>query len=164
MWDGEGLEWRVGTCGGAAGRSGSGLKPNQGAASHVTDPRSSAGVADDGQIRDGRPGPTGRSRYLPVSEHGMIGDLHTVALVGTNGTIDWHCSPSFDSPSVFGSLLDADRGGGFELAAAVRSRTRQFYLPDTNVLMCVVIALAADRAGAAARSPGSVPGFRCDGA
>jgi len=65
----------------------------------------------------------------------MIGDLHTVALVGTNGTIDWHCSPSFDSPSVFGSLLDADRGGGFELAAAVRSRTRQFYLPDTNVLI-----------------------------
>jgi GH15 family glucan-1,4-alpha-glucosidase len=65
----------------------------------------------------------------------MIGDLHTVALVGTNGTIDWHCSPSFDSPSIFGSLLDADRGGSFELAAAVRSRTRQFYIPDTNVLI-----------------------------
>jgi len=65
----------------------------------------------------------------------MIGDLHTVALVGTNGTIDWHCSPSFDAPSIFGSLLDADQGGCFELGAAVRSKTRQFYLPDTNVLI-----------------------------
>jgi GH15 family glucan-1,4-alpha-glucosidase len=54
---------------------------------------------------------------------------------GTNGTIDWHCCPSFDAPSVFGSLLDADRGGCFELAAAVPAETRQFYLPDTNVLI-----------------------------
>jgi GH15 family glucan-1,4-alpha-glucosidase len=77
-------------------------------------------------------GPAG---YLPVAEHGLIGDLHTVALVGTNGTIDWHCSPSFDAPSIFGSLLDPDRGGCFELAAAVPASTRQFYLPDTNVLI-----------------------------
>ncbi len=77
----------------------------------------------------------GRSGYLPVSEHGLIGDLHTVALVGTNGTIDWHCSPSFDAPSIFGSLLDPDRGGCFELAAAVPAKTGQFYLPDTNVLI-----------------------------
>ncbi len=73
--------------------------------------------------------------YLPVSEHGLIGDLHCVALVGTNGTIDWHCCPSFDAPSVFGSLLDADRGGCFALAAAVPAQTRQFYHPDTNVLI-----------------------------
>ena len=70
-----------------------------------------------------------------MSEHGLIGDLHCVALVGTNGTIDWYCCPSFDAPSVFGSLLDADRGGCFELAAAVPAETRQFYLPDTNVLI-----------------------------
>jgi GH15 family glucan-1,4-alpha-glucosidase len=76
-----------------------------------------------------------RSDYLPVSDHGLIGDLHTVALVGSNGTIDWHCSPSFDAPSVFGSILDADGGGCFELAAAVTAKTRQFYLPDTNVLI-----------------------------
>jgi len=75
------------------------------------------------------------SGCLPVSEHGLIGDLHTVALVGTNGTIDWHCSPSFDAPSVFGSILDADRGGCFELRAVVPAKTRQFYLPDTNVLI-----------------------------
>src|SRR5438093_297177 len=41
------------------------------------------------------------SRYLPIAEHGVIGDLHTVALVGTNGTIDWLCFPHFDSPTVF---------------------------------------------------------------
>src|ERR1700733_461398 len=76
-----------------------------------------------------------RSGYLPISEHGLIGDLHTVALVGTNGTIDWHCSPSFDAPSIFGSILDADGGGCFELAADVPAKTRQFYLPDTNVLI-----------------------------
>ena len=49
--------------------------------------------------------------------------------------IDWYCCPSFDAPSVFGSLLDADQGGSFELAAAVPAQTRQFYLPDTNVLI-----------------------------
>ena len=73
--------------------------------------------------------------YLPIAEHGLVGDLHSVALVGTNGTIDWFCCPAFDSPSVFGSLLDAGHGGFFALAAAIPARTRQFYLPDTNVLI-----------------------------
>ncbi|MFH8336690.1 glycoside hydrolase family 15 protein [Streptomyces sp. AM6-12] len=76
-----------------------------------------------------------RPRYLPIAEHGLIGDLRSVALVGSNGTIDWYCSPSFDSPSVFAAVLDAERGGCFELAAAVPARTKQFYFPDTNVLI-----------------------------
>ncbi|MET8755625.1 glycoside hydrolase family 15 protein [Streptomyces sp. NPDC004667] len=75
------------------------------------------------------------ARYLPISEHGLIGDLRTAALVGTNGTIDWYCCPRFDAPSVFASILDADRGGSWELAADVPARTRQFYFPDTNVLI-----------------------------
>ncbi|MER7007197.1 glycoside hydrolase family 15 protein [Dactylosporangium sp. NPDC000555] len=75
------------------------------------------------------------SGYLPIAEHGLIGDLRTVALVGTDGTIDWYCCPRFDAPSVFGSILDADRGGSFELAADVPARTKQFYFPDTNVLI-----------------------------
>ncbi|WP_052423947.1 glycoside hydrolase family 15 protein [Nonomuraea candida] len=87
------------------------------------------GPADRGR---GRPGD---SRYLPIGEHGLIGDLRTVALVGTDGTIDWYCCPRFDAPSVFGSLLDADRGGAFELAADVPYTTKQFYFPDTNVLI-----------------------------
>ncbi|MET8246400.1 glycoside hydrolase family 15 protein [Streptomyces sp. NPDC005202] len=77
----------------------------------------------------------GAPRYLPIAEHGLIGDLRSVALVGTNGTIDWYCCPSFDDPSVFASILDAERGGCFELAAAQGARTKQFYFPDTNVLI-----------------------------
>ncbi|MFF3066926.1 glycoside hydrolase family 15 protein [Kitasatospora sp. NPDC057936] len=77
----------------------------------------------------------GSHRYIPISEHGLIGDLRTAALVGTNGTIDWYCCPRFDAPSVFGAILDADRGGSFQLAADVPTRTRQFYFPDTNVLI-----------------------------
>lgn len=77
----------------------------------------------------------GASRYLPIAEHGLIGDLRSVALVGTNGTIDWYCCPAFDAPSVFAAILDAERGGCFELAAAVPAKTKQFYFPDTNVLI-----------------------------
>ncbi|MFC3571939.1 glycoside hydrolase family 15 protein [Streptomyces yaanensis] len=77
----------------------------------------------------------GASRYLPIAEHGLIGDLRSVALVGTNGTIDWYCCSAFDSPSVFASILDAERGGSFELCATVPARTKQFYFPDTNVLI-----------------------------
>jgi GH15 family glucan-1,4-alpha-glucosidase len=76
------------------------------------------------------------ARYLPIAEHGLIGDLHTVALVGTDGTIDWYCCPRFDSPSVFGSILDADRGGLFRIAPAGDGwSSKQLYLPDTNVLI-----------------------------
>jgi GH15 family glucan-1,4-alpha-glucosidase len=84
--------------------------------------------------RSRRPGP-GAPRYVPIADHGLIGDLRTVALVGTDGTIDWYCCPSFDAPSVFASVLDAERGGCFELAAAEAARTKQFYFPDTNVLI-----------------------------
>ncbi|MGW4081743.1 glycoside hydrolase family 15 protein [Streptomyces sp. NPDC004822] len=77
----------------------------------------------------------GAKGYVPIADHGLIGDLRSVALVGTDGTIDWYCCGSFDSPSVFASILDAERGGCFELAAAVPARTKQFYFPDTNVLI-----------------------------
>ena len=73
-------------------------------------------------------------RYPAIEDHAVIGDLHTVALVATDATIDWCCMPRFDSPAVFASLLDADRGGCF----AIRSdavRTRQLYMPDSNVLV-----------------------------
>ena len=84
---------------------------------------------------DLRPTPTG-GRYLPIAEHGLIGDLHTVALVGTDGTIDWFCCPRFDSPSVFGSILDAERGGRFRIAPERGEwSSKQLYLPDTNVLI-----------------------------
>lgn len=77
----------------------------------------------------------GRPRPLPIAEHGLIGDLRSVALVGSDGTIDWYCCRAFDQPSVFAAILDPERGGAFELAAAVPARTKQFYFPDTNVLI-----------------------------
>ena len=73
---------------------------------------------------------------LPIEDHGVIGDLATVALVGLDGTIDFLCWPRFDSPSVFASLLDEKRGGHFTLAPELDDvRHRQLYLPDTNVLL-----------------------------
>jgi len=74
--------------------------------------------------------------YLPIAEHGLVGDLHTVALVGTTGTIDWYCCPAFDAPSVFGCILDADDGGFYAIRPAGDGWTsRQLYFPDTNILI-----------------------------
>lgn len=70
-----------------------------------------------------------------IEDHGVIGDLHTVALVALDGTIDFMCFPRFDSPSIFGSLLDPD-GGHFKLAPGfTRMRTKQQYMPDVMVLL-----------------------------
>jgi GH15 family glucan-1,4-alpha-glucosidase len=76
-----------------------------------------------------------REDYLPIAEHGVIGDLRSIALVGTDGTIDWYCCPRFDSPSVFGSILDSAKGGYYGLAPLVECTTKQLYFPDTNVLI-----------------------------
>jgi GH15 family glucan-1,4-alpha-glucosidase len=74
--------------------------------------------------------------YLPIAEHGIIGDLHSIALVGTDGRIDWYCCPSFDSPSVFGAILDRERGGFYHIRPATDDWiTKQLYFPDTNVLI-----------------------------
>jgi GH15 family glucan-1,4-alpha-glucosidase len=74
--------------------------------------------------------------YPPIEHHGVIGDLHTVALVTLDGEIDWLCLPHFDSPSLFGALLDAERGGAFRISATSdEARRRQMYLPDSNVLV-----------------------------
>ncbi|HEV7651523.1 MAG TPA: glycoside hydrolase family 15 protein [Actinophytocola sp.] len=71
-----------------------------------------------------------------IAEHGLIGDLQTAALVGTDGAIDWFCCPRFDSPSVFGALLDAERGGRFQVRPASGGyEVKQMYLPDTAVLV-----------------------------
>src|SRR6476620_8751461 len=75
-------------------------------------------------------------RYAPIEDYGIIGDLHTVALVGKNASIDFLCLPSFDSPSVFAALLDVDRGGHFQIAPHLDDAVhKQLYLPDTNVLL-----------------------------
>lgn len=74
--------------------------------------------------------------YLPIEHYGVIGDLHSVALIGINGSIDWYCFPRFDSPSVFARLLDDSKGGYFRIAPSVPVAThKQLYFPDTNVLI-----------------------------
>jgi GH15 family glucan-1,4-alpha-glucosidase len=74
--------------------------------------------------------------YEPIENYGVIGDMRTAALVGMNGAIDFFCFPRFDSPSLFAALLDDRRGGRFLLAPAdERSRRKQLYLPESNVLL-----------------------------
>jgi GH15 family glucan-1,4-alpha-glucosidase len=75
-------------------------------------------------------------RYPNISDHGLIGDLQTAALVSTDGTVDWFCCPRFDSPSVFASLLDADKGGYFRISPATKDYvSKQLYFPDTAMLI-----------------------------
>ncbi len=73
--------------------------------------------------------------YKPIESYGVIGDLHTVALVGMDGSIDWCCLPHFDSPSIFAALLDEHKGGFFKIASLYESQHKQMYLPDSNVLV-----------------------------
>jgi GH15 family glucan-1,4-alpha-glucosidase len=75
-------------------------------------------------------------RYPNIGDHGLIGDLQTGALVTTDGTVDWFYCPRFDSPSVFASLLDADKGGHFRIAPDRDDYvSRQLYLPETAILI-----------------------------
>jgi GH15 family glucan-1,4-alpha-glucosidase len=75
--------------------------------------------------------------YLPIQDYGLIGNMHTAALVGRNGSIDWLCLPHFDSPSVFGAILDDAKGGRFRIAPIHDGQMtrKQVYWPETNVLV-----------------------------
>ena len=73
--------------------------------------------------------------YQPIENYGVIGDMHTAALVGMDGSIDWLCLPRFDSPSVFAAILDDEKGGRFKISPPRGELTaKQLYWPDTNVL------------------------------
>ena len=76
-------------------------------------------------------------RYQPIENHGIVGNMHSAALVSLDGSVDWLCLPRFDSPSVFGAILDADTGGRFRIAPTATGalRQKQSYWPDTNVLI-----------------------------
>lgn len=74
--------------------------------------------------------------YQPIENYGVIGDLNTIALVGLNGAIDFMCFPNFDSPTIFAALLDEKKGGTFNISPQFAGmKTKQLYLPDTNVLL-----------------------------
>ena len=73
--------------------------------------------------------------YKPIGQYGLIGDMNSAALVGTDGSIDWCCFPRFDSPSVFAAILDDQKGGRFRIApSAPGASVSQAYLPGTNIL------------------------------
>src|SRR6516164_14208 len=76
-------------------------------------------------------------RYQPIENHGIVGNMHSAALAGLDGSVDWLCLPRFDSPSVFGAILDADKGGRFRIAPAAAGplRQKQYYWAETNVLI-----------------------------
>lgn len=71
-----------------------------------------------------------------IENHAVVGDLHTIALVALDATVDFMCFPRFDSPTIFASLLDAEKGGSFVLQPRLDGGTRkQLYLPDSNILL-----------------------------
>ncbi len=73
--------------------------------------------------------------YLPIDDYGIIGNMRSAALVGLNGSIDWFCFPHFDSPSIFAKILDHRKGGYFSIRPVAEFETKQFYWPETNVLI-----------------------------
>lgn len=74
--------------------------------------------------------------YKPIENYGVIGDLHSVALVGVDGSIDFMCFPEFDSPTIFAALLDHEKGGRFKLAPVMDgAKLKQLYLPDSVILL-----------------------------
>ena len=73
--------------------------------------------------------------YLPIENYGVIGDMRSLALIGKNGSLDWCCLPHFDSPSVFGAILDDAKGGRWSISPQGEPAVKQMYLPDTNVLV-----------------------------
>jgi GH15 family glucan-1,4-alpha-glucosidase len=80
--------------------------------------------------------------YQPIEDYGVIGNLRTAALIARNGSIDWFCFPHFDSPSVFGAILDQNKGGHFRISPTSEEISRkQVYGPDTNILITRFLAV-----------------------
>jgi GH15 family glucan-1,4-alpha-glucosidase len=73
--------------------------------------------------------------YHPIAEYGIIGNQISATLVSRGGACDWSCLPRFDSPSVFGAILDSQRGGSFEIRPVAAFAPEQEYLGETNILV-----------------------------
>lgn len=84
----------------------------------------------------------GQSKYIPINNYGMIGDLHTIALISPRGSIDWCCFPFFDSASMFASILDEEKGGRFTVYIEDYTESHLTYLTDTNILSNTMVAPA----------------------
>ncbi len=80
-------------------------------------------------------GATGPSPFTPIADYAFLSDCHTGALVAPDGTVDWLCVPAFDSPSVFGSLLDREAGAFRVAPFGVNVPSSRWYEPGTNTLV-----------------------------
>jgi GH15 family glucan-1,4-alpha-glucosidase len=76
----------------------------------------------------------GATSYPPIEDYGVIGNCHSAALVSSRGSLDWLCLPRFDSPSLFASILDLERGGTWSIQPTARSQSTHSYVHETNVL------------------------------
>ena len=75
------------------------------------------------------------SPFPPIADYAFLSNCHTGALVAPDGSIDWLCIPRFDSPSVFGSLLDREAGRFRFGPFGINHPTTRIYEPGTNVLV-----------------------------
>src|SRR5215467_3087517 len=117
--------------GGGSGKAGAKQPP-----SWPQPPRRTAQGLPAGHLKQNSSEETTMDRYPNIGDHGLIGDLQTAALVTTDGTLDWFCTPRFDSPSVFASLLDAGHGGYYKIVPDRDDYvSKQLYLPDTAILV-----------------------------
>lgn len=97
-----------------------------------------------GSNADDQLDPTGlreSSGYMPIEHYGLIGNMHTAALVATDGGLDFMCWPNFDSPSVFCRMLDSEKGGYFTISPPndAHVTTKQQYLPSSTVLQTMYL-------------------------
>ena len=72
--------------------------------------------------------------YLPIAAYGLVGDCRSAALVGADGSVDWLCLPRFDNPSIFGRIIDARRGGHWQVCPVDEYRAQQRYRDRSNIL------------------------------
>ena len=73
-------------------------------------------------------------QYTDLSDHGLIGDMHSAALISISGTVASYCFPYFDSPSMFARILDKDHGGHWSVTTTTETSSKQSYVPSTNLL------------------------------
>ena len=97
------------------------------------------------------------ARYPDISDRGLVGDLQTAALVTSDGTVDWFCCPRFDSPSVFASLLDAERGGHFRIAPDRKEYVSRQRRPRRHAVHDRPLGLYAGEIGSTGEQLGNLP-------